>query len=176
MRHVVALRIKAVAAVAAIDGSTRIDGIVGASVPGTAAVTGVDPIRRIGRIRVPNSSAPPIPRVSLDSLPTPLYVVVVEGTQAGVTLRPLFLGRSDRYGSSRSSPVATRPIILITKYCARLALTMRRMSFSRRMSGGRAVIQRLTWRVRQRKHCGPVAFAVASQHLYRSDYSMRPAG
>jgi hypothetical protein len=101
VRHVAALRISADTAVAAIDSGTRIDGIVGTSAAGTAAVIAVDPIRRIARIRVPNADVPQLSQVPLASLPTPLYIVVVEGTQSGVTLRPVFLGRGDRYGSSR---------------------------------------------------------------------------
>lgn len=107
VRHVAAMRISADTAVAAIDSGTRIDGIVGASATGTAAVLAVDPIRRIARIRVPHATVPQLSQVPLASLPTPLYIVVVEGTQAGVTLRPVFLGRGDRYGSSRWS----RPLL-----------------------------------------------------------------
>lgn len=103
VRHVAALRISADAAVAVIDSGTRIDGIVGPSTSGTAAVLAIDPVRRIARVRVPNAAVAELPQVPLASLPTPLYVVVVEGTQAGVTLRPVFLGRGDRFGSSRWS-------------------------------------------------------------------------
>jgi hypothetical protein len=101
VRHVAALRIGETAAVAAVDGSTHIAGIVAPPAQGTAALVGVDPIRRIGRIRVPGAAPPPLSLVSLNALPTPLYIVVVEGTQAGVTLRPVFLGRGDRYQSNR---------------------------------------------------------------------------
>jgi hypothetical protein len=107
LRHVAALRIGADTAVAIIDSGTRIDGIVGPSASGTAAVLAVDPVRRIARIRVPNAAVPALPQLALASLPTPLYVVVVEGTQAGVTVRPVFLGRGDRFGSSRWS----RPLL-----------------------------------------------------------------
>lgn len=107
VRHVAALRINADTAIAVLDSGTRIDGIVGPSAAGTAAVLAVDRIRRIARIHVPDAAVPELSQVSLASLPTPLYVVVVEGTQAGVTLRPLFLGRGDRFSSSRWS----RPLL-----------------------------------------------------------------
>jgi serine protease Do len=37
----------------------------------------------------------------LSALRTPAYVVAVEGTQAGVTVRPVFLGHGDRFGAAR---------------------------------------------------------------------------
>jgi S1-C subfamily serine protease len=73
----------------------------------TATLLSVDPVRRLAHIRVPTGPVPALSQLRLESLPTPLYVVVVEGTQAGVTLRPVFLGRSDRFGSSRWS----RPLL-----------------------------------------------------------------
>ena len=99
VRHVVALRVGADTALAALDADARIDGIVGGS--GGAQVLAADPVRRIARLRVPEAAVRQIPQLPLASLPTPVYVVVVEGTQAGVTLRPAFLGRGDRFGSVR---------------------------------------------------------------------------
>ncbi len=108
VRHVAALRINGDTAIAAIDGGARIDGIVGTSGgDDSAAVLAVDPVRLVARIRVPEQSARPLAEVALASLQTPLYVVVVEGTQAGVTLRPVFLGRGDRFASARWS----RPLL-----------------------------------------------------------------
>jgi hypothetical protein len=107
VRHVAAVRIGRDIAVAAIDSGTRIDGIVGERTSGTASVLSVDPVRRIGLVRVPEAPVRQLPQLPLASLPTPLYVVVVEGTQAGVTLRPVFLGRGDRFTSSRWS----RPLL-----------------------------------------------------------------
>jgi hypothetical protein len=101
VRHVAALRITGDTAVAAMEPGMRIDGIVGAGVSGTAAVQTIDPLRRIARVRVPAGDARPLASVRLSDLRTPIYVVAVEGTHAGVTLRPIFLGRGDRFGSAR---------------------------------------------------------------------------
>jgi hypothetical protein len=101
VRHVAALRIGEETAVAALDAGTRIDGIVGGDEAGTAAVLATNPIRRLARLRVPKAAAQQLSQLPLSSLETPAYVVAVEGTQAGVTLRPVFLGRGDRLGSRR---------------------------------------------------------------------------
>ena len=50
---------------------------------------------------VPEAPARELMVLALEALRTPVYVVAVEGTQAGVTLRPVFLGRGDRFGSAR---------------------------------------------------------------------------
>jgi hypothetical protein len=107
VRHVAALRISPDTALAAIEPGARIEGIVGGGPGATAAVVAVDPVRRIARLRVPEAPARQLAQLPLASLPTPAYVVVVEGTQAGTTLRPVFLGRSDRFASARWS----RPLL-----------------------------------------------------------------
>lgn len=102
VRHVAALRITADTALALIDEDVRIDGIVGATEgTGAAAVVAIDRVRGIARVRVPDAPVRELSQLPLTSLQTPVYVVVVEGTQAGATLRPVFLGRGDRFGSSR---------------------------------------------------------------------------
>ena len=102
VRHVAALRINADTALAVLSAGVRIEGIVGgAAAGGTAEVVAMDPVRRIGRVTVPEGPARPIVPIALASLRTPVYVVAVEGTQAGVTLRPIFLGRGDRFMSTR---------------------------------------------------------------------------
>ena len=107
VHHVAALRIGPETAVAALDPGTRIDGIVGGTESGTAAIRAVDPIRRIARVRVPAAPARQLPQLPLTSLATPAYIVAVEGTQAGVTLRPVFLGSGSRFSSRRWS----RPLL-----------------------------------------------------------------
>jgi len=108
VRHVAALRISRDTALASLDPGARIDGIVGGTGGADrAAVLAVDPVRRIARIRVPDAPVREIAPLPLASLQTPVYVVVVEGTQAGVTLRPVFLGRGDRFDSVRW----TRPLL-----------------------------------------------------------------
>jgi hypothetical protein len=98
--HVAALRISPDTAVAAIAPDLRIDSIVGGD-GGHAAVVATDPLRRLSRVRVPTASSRPITELPLAALRTPVYVVAVEGTQAGVSVRPVFLGRGSRFESAR---------------------------------------------------------------------------
>jgi hypothetical protein len=108
VRHVPALRIDATTAIAVIPPRTRITGVVGPlEQAGQAEVTAADPIRHLARVRVPQGPARPLAPLALAALRTPTYVVAVEGTRAGVTLRPIFLGRSDRF----DSPRWTRPLL-----------------------------------------------------------------
>ena len=106
--HVPALRIDPTTGVAAIPPTARISGIVRpAGVSGTAGIAALDPVRGLARVRVPDGPARSVPQRALANLRTPAYVVAVEGTQAGLTLRPVFLGRSDRF----QSPRWTRPLL-----------------------------------------------------------------
>ena len=107
VHHVAALRLDGTTAVAAIDPGTRIDGIVGGPAGGTATVLAIDPVRRLSRLRVPAAPVRAVMPLELAALRTPVYVVAVEGTQAGVTLRPVFLGRGERFGAARW----TRPLL-----------------------------------------------------------------
>ena len=107
VRHVVAVRTSTDTAVAALDAQTRIDGIVGQPGPGGASVVNLDPIRGWARIRVPPASTPPVQHRQVPAIPGPLYVVVAEGTQAGATLRPVFLGQSASFTSREWS----RPLL-----------------------------------------------------------------
>jgi hypothetical protein len=103
-RHVPALRVAPDVAIAALDGGMRVERVVDAKGGADAApVIGEDPVRHLARVRVPAADVRPLASISLDGLPTPLYVVVVEGTRAGLTLRPVFLGRADRFRSPRWS-------------------------------------------------------------------------
>jgi membrane-associated protease RseP (regulator of RpoE activity) len=100
--HVPALRIDAGTAVAAIPPNVTIGGIVGPVGPtDTAGIVARDSVRHVARIRVPAGRSRSLPQLALAALQTPAYVVAVEGTRAGLTLRPVFLGRSDRFGSPR---------------------------------------------------------------------------
>lgn len=106
--HVPALRIDAAAAVASVPPGVAISGIVGPVGPGeNAGIIGTDPIRHIARIRVPQGPPRPLAQLPLGQLETPTYVIAVEGTRAGLTTRPVFLGRSERFGSPRWS----RPLL-----------------------------------------------------------------
>lgn len=101
VHHVAALRLDGTTAVAAIDPGTRVDGIVGGPAAGTATVLAIDPVRRLSRLRVPEAPVRAVAPLALGSLRTPVYVVAVEATQAGVSLRPVFLGRGERFEAAR---------------------------------------------------------------------------
>ena len=73
-----------------------------------ASIVGRDAVRQLARVRVPEGPPPAVRPLALSALRTPTYVVAVEGTQAGATLRPLFLGRSERFASARWSRAETR--------------------------------------------------------------------
>ena len=108
VRHVPALRINSTTALAAIPPSLRISGIIGqVEASATASIAAADPVRHLARVRVPEGPSRPLPQLALASLQTPTYIVAVEGTQAGLTVRPVFLGRSERFNSPRWS----RPLL-----------------------------------------------------------------
>lgn len=106
-RHVPALRLDASTALAIIPPPLAIAGLVTPTDPtATVSITARDALRHVARLRVPGSRARSLPVRPLSALQTPTYVVAVEGTRAGVTVRPVFLGRSDRFGSARwTSPL-----------------------------------------------------------------------
>jgi hypothetical protein len=107
VRHIVAVRTSADTALAPLDASTRIDGIVGGDGSGVASILGIDLVRGWARLRVPPVTAAELPQRPISELATPTYVVVIEGTQAGATLRPVFLGQAARFDSARW----TRPLL-----------------------------------------------------------------
>jgi membrane-associated protease RseP (regulator of RpoE activity) len=102
VRHVPALRLDATTAVAALDPQARIVGIVGpdGTTPPAEALA-LDPVRRIGLVRVPAAGGQRPQEVAAGNLRTPTYVVAVEGTRAGLTFRPVFVGSSDRFVDPR---------------------------------------------------------------------------
>ncbi len=111
-RHAPALRLDGNTAVAAgIDATSRIVGIVGPdnSTP-PAELLAADPLRRLALVRVPDASIQSLRQVTLADLQTPTYVVVVEGTRAGLTFRPVFVGSSDRF----QDPRWTRPLLAVS--------------------------------------------------------------
>jgi hypothetical protein len=108
VRHLPALRISPTNAVAAIGPDVRIAGIIGAADPSaTAGIVAADSVRRLALIRVPDAMSSVTSILPLSDLRPPLYVVAVEGTHAGVTMRPVFLGRGDRFSRLRW----TRPLL-----------------------------------------------------------------
>lgn len=102
-RHVVALRLDGTTAVAAVPGGGWQVVTEGTGIAAEASLAGTDPIRHIGVVRVPEAPARPVAPVALAALRRPLWVVAVEGTQAGYTLRPVQLGRGAAFVSPRWS-------------------------------------------------------------------------
>jgi S1-C subfamily serine protease len=101
------MRISADTALAPIGAQSRVEGIVGDHAAAAPAVLGMDPVRGWALVRVPASTEPVSQLRPISSLPTPIYVVVAEGTQAGATLRPVFLGQGTRFDSVKWS----RPLL-----------------------------------------------------------------
>jgi len=103
-RQVVALRLDATTAVGVVsDGASLEVAGSGPGQAGPATLIGTDAIRRVGLVRVPEAPARPVTPIPLSGLRRPLWVVAVEGTQAGFTLRPIQLGRGERFVSARWS-------------------------------------------------------------------------
>lgn len=97
-----ALRINATTAMVVMPSGAELDGLLeSAGTAGTAEILGTDFVHRIARVRVPETLSRPIRTLDLAALRTQTYVVAVEGTQAGYTFRPVFIGRADRFTSSR---------------------------------------------------------------------------
>jgi hypothetical protein len=107
VRHVLAIRTSADTAIAPIDAQSRLDGILSEDATVAASVVGMDLVRGWALIRVPAATGPAPKIRAISSLPTPIYVVVAEGTQAGATLRPVFLGQGARFDSVKWS----RPLL-----------------------------------------------------------------
>ncbi len=100
-RYVPALRIDTSTALAVVGPGTRIGAIVGRVSSGSAGIQATDPVNGIARVQVPEGPVRPLRHMAFADLRTPAYIVAVEGTSAGVTLRPVFLGRAGRFGSAR---------------------------------------------------------------------------
>jgi hypothetical protein len=107
VRHVVAMRVSADTALAPVGAESRVEGIVGDSAVAAPPVLGLDLVRGWALVRVPATTEAVSQPRPMSSLPTPIYVVVAEGTQAGATLRPVFLGQGTRFDSVKWS----RPLL-----------------------------------------------------------------
>jgi S1-C subfamily serine protease len=111
VRHVAALRLDETTAIAAILPGTRILGMVGqADDAPPPEIIAADPVRRLALVRVPPVAAAGGRPLTLSDIQPPTYVVVVEGTRAGLTFRPLFVGSGDRF----TDPRWERPLLAIS--------------------------------------------------------------
>lgn len=103
MSYVPALRVRPTTALALLDADQTVQGVVGdeGAVP---LIVARDPVRRLALVRVP---APGVDSAwqwqPLDPITVPRYVVSVEASRGGSTLRPVFFGRADRFAEPRWS-------------------------------------------------------------------------
>lgn len=99
--YVPALRIRSDTAVALLAPSATVEGVVGRD-DALPLLVATDAMRRLAVVRVPE---PPsgigwqVPQ--LESLSSPRYLVTAEGSRGGTRLRPVFLGRADRFEEPR---------------------------------------------------------------------------
>lgn len=109
--HVPALRIAPTTAIAAVGPDVRILGTVGQAAGAPAPrVIAADPVRRLALIDVPPAPNASVRQLLLSDLVTPTYAVIVEGTRAGLSFRPLFIGSSDRFADPRWE----RPLLAVS--------------------------------------------------------------
>ncbi|MEW6321055.1 MAG: S1C family serine protease [Acidobacteriota bacterium] len=98
-----ALRVRTDLVLAFLDYQSTVQGLLGddAAVP---IVIASDPIRQIALVRVPPAlTAAEWAWQPIDEISVPRYVASADGSHGGVALRPLFLGRADRFESARWS-------------------------------------------------------------------------
>jgi S1-C subfamily serine protease len=88
------------------DPGASVGGPNGLSIP----VIAVDALRRLSLLAVPRASSATVAALTLSELQTPTYVVVAEGTAAGVAFRPVFVGSADRF----SDPRWTRELLAVS--------------------------------------------------------------
>jgi hypothetical protein len=94
------LRVRQDVAVALLEPGTTVQGVLGDSQAVPLVLAG-DPVRRLALVRVPPAADASWQWQSVASVETPRYVAVVEGTRGGSTLRPIFLGKADRFEEPR---------------------------------------------------------------------------
>jgi hypothetical protein len=95
------LRVRPDIAVALLDPGVSVQGVLG-DLQAVPLVLAVDPVRRLALVRVPPATdAASWQWQSVGAVDTPRYVAVVEGTRGGSTLRPVFLGKADRFEEPR---------------------------------------------------------------------------
>ena len=108
-RHYPALRIDNERAVTAADVPADVAVLVGTT-PVDADVIASDPVRQLTLLSVPPAEATSVAPLTLSELQTPTYVVVAEGTAAGIAFRPVFVGSADRFTDSRWE----RPLLAVS--------------------------------------------------------------
>lgn len=104
-----ALRIRDEMAMALLDRDMTVQAVLGQA-DAVPLVLAADPLRRLAIVRVPPPPANAAWQLpSLDTVSVPRYVAAIEGSRGGSALRPLFLGRADRF----EAPRWTTPLIAL---------------------------------------------------------------
>jgi len=101
-RHVPALRVSPTTAIAAIPPDTQVLGVVGQAIDASPPrIIAMDRIRQLALVELPAGDTDASSSLSIGELLAPAYVIVVEGTRAGLSVRPLFVGSSDQFDDPR---------------------------------------------------------------------------
>jgi serine protease Do len=108
-RHYPALRIDNERAVLAADVPPDAVVLNGDTVA-SAGVLSMDSVRQLTLLSVPPAETTSVSPLTLSELQTPTYVVVAEGTAAGVAFRPVFVGSADRF----TDPRWARPLLAVS--------------------------------------------------------------
>jgi S1-C subfamily serine protease len=69
-----------------------------------------DRLRQVTLLEVPPAESTSVSPLTLSQFQTPTYVVVAEGTAAGIAFRPVFVGSADRFTDSRWE----RPLLAVS--------------------------------------------------------------
>jgi hypothetical protein len=101
LSHAPALRIAPNRALAAIGADASVLGVLGEPIGVPATISAVDPIRRLAIVEVPSLQGAELPPLAIGDLQAPSYVIAVEGTRAGPSFRPLFIGSNERFATPR---------------------------------------------------------------------------
>lgn len=99
-RHYPALRIDNERAVLATDAPPEGVVLLGGRA-GDVEVLATDTLRQLTLLSVPPAEATSVLPLTLSQLQTPTYVVIAEGTAAGIAFRPVFVGSADRFSDPR---------------------------------------------------------------------------
>ncbi|MGE3276956.1 MAG: S1C family serine protease [Vicinamibacterales bacterium] len=95
--YVPAIRVRPDVALVMLDAGTTVLGVLGDN-DAVPFVVAADPVRRLALVRVPGPDDPMLwPWQAAENVVVPRYVAAVEGSRGGQTLRPIFLGRADRF-------------------------------------------------------------------------------
>lgn len=99
-RLIPALRVRDDVAVVLTGENDAIDAVIG--VAGPATILARDVVRGLTLVRVPAAPAPVLTiRDGQQPIVAPSYLAVAEASEAGTSIRPLFVGRSDSLGDPR---------------------------------------------------------------------------